>query len=334
MYKHIIIFLILGMSIASLLSWVSGHYAPVYPEVKQRMEQMMMKADSIETIAVGHSHNLAIDFRAMEHNGYHLWSAGLDMFETRYLLHYIVPLLPNLKTVIVSLSHYEFENESYSSKRWGFRNMGYYPKATSYTLRSIRLVSKNRIDKLIMKIHDLIRYDHWKGFVKFIIWRIWKAGDCVRYVDDYGLIKPSPDYYGFRSHEYLVKNSQEQIDHFSKKFKHSSIYKPGISEEIYGAISSMIAFLQKRDIRVVFYTQPYYYAYIDMMLRKNPDSITITRRYMRKLEESYGIEYYDFSGNSAFIHNCKYFANSSHMNAYGAQVFSGYFGDVMRMNNK
>src|SRR5687768_11733286 len=122
-----LIFVLGALLIGTGLFWTSETVAPTYPAIKQRMRLLAQKADSIDIINVGHSHNRAIDYRAMGVRGFHLWSGGSDLLESAYLLRVVAPMLPNLKAVLIPLLPLSFRlDNSLHDNRSGLRRQ-YYP---------------------------------------------------------------------------------------------------------------------------------------------------------------------------------------------------------------
>jgi hypothetical protein len=83
------------------------HFSP--SKEKYRIEQLLNKKDRINALAIGTSHNLALDFEKLGLDGYTIWQGGQDLFEMEYQLKSLVPLLKNLKIVFMNISYSKFQ---------------------------------------------------------------------------------------------------------------------------------------------------------------------------------------------------------------------------------
>lgn len=334
--KRITVFLVLGFIFFFGLGWISHRFAPLYPDMKPRVRQLMAKANSIEAITVGHSQGKAIDFRVMELNGYHLRAAGADMFETYYVLRHAVPILPNLKIVFIPVALCSLQYKRHSIKEWRLRNNGYYAAITSPALREVRLMRGRKADKLIIRIHDLVRQDHWSRVSKSAYHKLLQTrensmalcADTEIQVDEYGSIR----YYESMPYDSLVIEAEALSDKILRRIQDTVQECPDVEKDIYEVMVSIVDFLRERNIRPIFYTPPYTDLYIKKSFEKFPDSIELMTQNMERLKSKGGLEYYDFSQDYEFIETYEYFRDANHLNAYGAEKFSRKLWNVLIEN--
>ena len=321
---YILGFTLVGFLLAAVLIWVSNWFAPVYPEQKARVDQLLLKADAIEAIAVGDSYNRALDFRELGLRGYHLWKGGSDIFEVHYQLRALIPRLANLRAVFIPLAFNSFKRDNNVLE--GFEDIRREYYATTPTLRSFLLINGDIKNLVTGKISPLVRPDHWDSVVKSI-------GKGKKHpvpdLDDYGHIgsrryKVMNRYLIMLRTEQLASTIQRQI-WFSKE---SVRKKPEITKETYKTLVSSIKMLQRKNIRAIFYTPPHFELFNEILLRKKPDIFQLTTQYMQQIQEDFGIAYYDFSQDPAFTRNHNYFLNANHLNAYGAKVFTQKLKDI------
>ena len=314
-------FILMGSFIAGGLTWVSNHFDPVHCMGKRRIKQMLRKADTIQAIAVGHSHNRSLEFREMGLDGYHLWMGGGDVFETHYLLRVVVPLLPNLKVVFMPITPHDFIHDNGASEsRHAIRRAHY---ATMPTVRSFRPIHGDIKNLVKGKLSAIVRSDHWKGVVKSIISQL--RGEVqapynpLCEVDEDG-------YEGTRIT--LVMDRKSLLERINKLEHHIRLAKefyrnhPEITENVFATLVSIVKYLQEKNVRLIFYTPPYSDIYIEMLHKDDLGIVNLAKHYMQQLREDFGIEYYDFFEDPVFTGNYNYFFDVDHLNLSGARLFS------------
>lgn len=87
-------------------------YAPLDARSKFIIGQLSGKANRIEALSLGSSHARALDFGALDLEGYTVWQPGQDIFEIEYQVKALAPRLPNLKTVFISVSYYTLKKDN------------------------------------------------------------------------------------------------------------------------------------------------------------------------------------------------------------------------------
>jgi quinol monooxygenase YgiN len=104
-----------------------------------------------------------------------------------------------------------------------------------------------------------------------------------------------------------------------------------LQRDTYRTAVELIRLLQERDIRVVFYTPPYYESYVEL---SDPAMIEEMKQIMSGLQQEYGVEYYDLSADEELISDSRLFLNSDHLNLCGARVFSTRLNELMESHNR
>jgi hypothetical protein len=338
MKKHFInsLLFIAGGSVLAVLLFLGGQY--FHPSRVQNvlLRQLMSKADSVEVLCTGDSLNLAIDFDAMEYNGYVMWRPAADSFEIRYTLEYLVPRLPNLQTVLIGVSSFSFLNNA-DDKDYLTIRQELYTNIPSF--RWIRGDMKNFI---LGKIGLVVRKNHWretylyllqtsKTFLKTCFMSSGKS-----HIMSYNDIQAkfinkrrrnfSVGLSGQKARDFsvpwdtLIKNP-ERLSAFIHQKHLERVVKnnPDYIEDSYNELSSIIAYLRLRGVRLILYSPPVFYRYTEQF---NDKTIREMKQLMTDLQNKLNVEYYDFSVDSEFIYKKIYFSDDVHMNATGARLFS------------
>lgn len=374
--KKLSAFIVIGIVIFITLSVLAESQNS---RVEFRVKQLIEKADSISVLAVGNSHTGAFDFEALAMNGYRIAQGGNDLFETEYQIRALLPLLPNLKLVIINISYFSFfmDNSAVPASYAYFNNDDFkdftqnfpyaekllpierYPEFVIIDTDEIGSVQKNKLgaaldvlmqntsdrlqlrqryynsipstkwvkDDLInfieSKVSAILREDHWKSVFSNLFSLDNKSEEKnpeeIYGIDKYGQFKndliithPEKD-----SLEKMVKDIQVPLYHYNiqvmKKFN------PEIVNETYETLGSIIVTLRSKGIRIVFVTTPVYEAFTEYFDRS---VIKVMQEKTKQLKNEYQITYLDYSNDSSFVKNYKYFYNSDHLNKSGSKEFS------------
>lgn len=324
----IALFILLGLVLAFALHRISESLSPIHGQHKARMQMLMDKADKIEALAVGHSHNLALDFEALGLNGFHLWIIGSDMFEVRYLLNSILPRLPNLRMVFIPVTHHTFlHNNGLVGKGIVIRHVYY---ATTPTLKSFRPIH-NDFKYLIMgKVCSIARHDHWKGVFKAVLNQIRGNGVFDSFTADVSPTgKIGPPFENSMIGSERTKRFEE-LHQYMKLSKGVLEKQPETPETVFVVMRDIVQRLLQNGIRPIFYTTPVTRSYGDYVCREEAQTVQLTQSYLERLQDEFGIEYYDFFRDSSLVNHPEYFHDEDHLNTEGAKVFSQKFMQILR----
>lgn len=103
-----------------------------------------------------------------------------------------------------------------------------------------------------------------------------------------------------------------------------------MEEDTLERLAKTIEYLQKRDVQVVLYTPPYYEAYTAHFMGQGSDIVEHMHQSVAQLQETYQVEYYDFSSDPNLITTSDLFFNSDHVNECGGRAFSERLGKAMQ----
>ncbi|MFQ5632602.1 MAG: hypothetical protein ACE5I1_27860, partial [bacterium] len=260
---------------------------------------------------------------------------GSDIFEMNYVLQAVMPLLPNLKVVFVTVNPMSFIHDNSLHENMKGVRRRYY--ATMPTLRSWRPIDGD-IKLLVQgKISPLVRHDHWEGVIDSITTRLGIAAQeqnsqrktLDQWVDDYGFI-------GRRFKRSIKPDSVTgRIEFFRTQIRAAEeTYRkaPKIPGKVYETLVAMTQTLKERNIRAIFLTPPNIELCNELLSTEAFETMQLANQYLQQLQESHGAEYYDFSHDSTFTSAYRYFFNEDHLNKRGARVFSRKLRKVCRLD--
>lgn len=288
---------------------------PIYPAVKARYDNLFRQADEIEALAAGHSHCRGIDFDALGLRGYHVWEGGGDAFETDYIVRHLLPRLPNLKLVFFPASYftYFFDNAASDDEDRNSNRIKTYAYCPGMTW--IRGDWKNYVKG---KLINIIRPD--RDYLFELLWEKPSPAESV-FVRPLDGAQNAPGLYEPRTMEELMSlaetnratEHQRLIRDMSRNHRH-------LAHDAERAVERMLKALQRRGVKVVFFTPPYFYRYTELF---DPALIRQHQEITAALAEKYGFTFYDYSLDPDFIHDHRMFRDEDHLNLkYGAPEFS------------
>src|SRR5690554_4003995 len=322
--KHLlnsVSFVGVGLFIFGVIYVAVERISPAYPELKSRMEILEQRASEIEVVTLGHSHNVSIDFDAMGVDGFHLWTASADPFETKYWAEYAVPKLPNLKYVLIASSYWVFRRDNTAGAP---TVPSYFPEKRRelYAVtNSVRFIKGDFSYFVKGKLAPIVRVDHWKGIVDQLITGAEKTRKSAR--------DGKVDYHPADtvSAEALRKDAEEQVAHDLMLQTAMVADHKNLVQDAFDTFDEMAAYLNKRGVKVIFFILPFYVAYNE---RTDKPTAEEMRRLMRQLADKHeNVVYYDFSTHPSFTEVSEYYFDSTHLNVGGSKVFSQFFREQL-----
>ena len=322
------LFVIGGVLIAQLLTFVvrtlQSDYATDY---RLQIDQFLQQSSEIELITMGNSHNLALDLNEFDQKGYHLWRNGGDFFEIKYLLDYLLPKFSNVRTVLIPASYFTFHinKSSWKILKRDRRRMYTVIPSWRFIDGEFQEFVLGKI-YLIFPLETLVRQDHWEMVIQSLFDKSLRTGNTNRAEDGQEVIAKytACEYKEFN--ELVTYTKEIGISHHLEAQRDSLESHPNLPTQAYEAAVDVIEVLQERDIRVVFYTPPYFEAYTDLY---DPETLAVMKGYMAQLQQEYQIEYYDFSTDPEFIHDHRLFYDDDHLNLCGARLFSAKLNKII-----
>jgi hypothetical protein len=315
--RQIFEFIFVGLLIFSTLYFISETVAPIYGSHKERMRLMRKNAPDIEAISAGNSHSLALDFETLNLRGFHLWSIGSDLFEVNYLLNAVVPLLPNLKVVLLNISPMAFGHDNRLTG--GHNRLVQY--AVTPTMRSWKLINGDVKNFVHGKLSPIIREDNWNGIVRAMI----PIKSLHGAEGSEKMISQRVDQSGFIGNRMQNVVDAYDLQHNAERprwWEKHDWNHPEIEEKAFHVLVSTIGMLRDKNIRVILYTPPITDVSMTYLLRKEPEAVQRSKSYVQRLQQEFHVEYFDFSVSQPWIRRYELFLDEGHLNHRGARLFS------------
>lgn len=288
---------------------------PIYPAVKFRYENLFRQSGEIEALAVGHSHCRAIDFDELGVRGYHVWEGGGDAFETEYIIRKLLPRLPRLKMVFYPVSYftYYFDNASSENEDRNSNRIKTYAYCPGWTW--IRGDWRNFIKG---KLINVIRPE--RDYLFELVYKTPPPAGPVHLRLQDGAAS-APGLYKWRPLEELISLSET-----NRAAEHQNLIRDmgknhrRLTEDARASVERTIKLLQKNDVRVVFFTPPYFYRYTELF---DSELLHVHKTITAEICDKYGITHYDYSVDPDFIRDHRMFRDEDHLNLkLGAPEFS------------
>jgi hypothetical protein len=323
------VFLFIGLLILQGLAYVAKSEAPdgtsTFLRIDQEhVRQVLENRASVEAIVLGSSHGDDIEFSNTRYHGYSLARAWGDFFETQYYLKYLVPKLDRLKIVFIPVGYFSFDWDNAQVDKLVIRRNQVYTIIPSWTV--IPGDFKNFFigrGSQLFPFQTILRQDNWQGVFYGLI--TGKAENNVIQLRDENCTYMDEK----QLSEFSIQRAKEQIQ-FAKQVR---LARPTIRKDTYEVIVEIIEFLQSDNIRIVFFTPPYYSAYNKYYQENDYESIAAMRDLMVKLQQEFGITYYDFSADDRFVSDYKLYKDSDHLNLCGKRLFSQILDKALDENS-
>jgi len=308
------LFVLLGGIVCySLVSFVGRSGTPqTGSDLRLSIHDILSHAPQVEVLGVGNSHNVAVDFEQLD-NAFPAWTGASDLFEVEYLLHAMVPRLPNLHVVLIPISYFSFRTESRfertSTRTAYYRAIGGFPLNLGDTFLWLRAQGPD------------LPTDHGKGIVlaalRFLgLVAVPESEEVPETL--FGQFDATTDTKVMSEALIAYTETDGVPAHFAWQRKTLEA-RPDIVRHTTAAIEHVIQTLQESRIRLVFYTPPYFFRYTELYDR---DTVEEMHTIMADLVEKYGIEYYDYSGDPDFANDPRLFMDDDHLNKAGARLFT------------
>jgi hypothetical protein len=327
---------IVGISlIFNFLGTFADRIAPLedwHVEHQQRVADLQVRSDRIKAITLGNSHSDAIDYSVLGFDGQSLAFAAADLFEVEKYAQYLENRLPNLKTVFITISYYSFRRDNATYEPFRTRRIGFYSL--------VPIWSPVRGDTSNFLLGRLESYTHVMSVVRSDSWKdVW-----MELAKDSPTVNPFP-YNGVRttsiwgdcSHytdEQLDIHAQDIATRNVSSSNQMATVHQGLVQDAYETLARTIAQLQLKGIRVVLFTPTYYQKYNVYFMEQGSHIYDEMRLKVDKLQQTYQVEYYDFSDDPEITSHPELFYNSDHLGECGHKVFSAKLLEAMNAASK
>lgn len=315
---------VIGLSlIFNFLGTVADRVAPLEDwraEHQQRADNLEARREKIEAITLGNSHSDALDYSVLGIEGQSLAFAAADLFEVEKYAALMADELPNLKTVFIAISYYSFSRDNATFEPFRTRRIRFYSlvptwspiRGDAYNFMLGRLESYTRV-------MSVVRSDDWQG-----VWS--ELSDDIPPENPFpfdGVVTTSA--WGTCSHytaEQLESHAWDIANRNVTSSSQMAAVHQGLEQDAFNALARTIERLQSKGIRVVLFTPTYHERYNAYFMEQGSHIYEDMKLRMDVLQQTYQVEYYDFSSDPELTNQPELFYNSDHLSECGHKFFS------------
>lgn len=300
---------LLFLSILLILAGAASRVSKMYPHrdaVKRhtdRIHTAYRQADSIEILLLGNSHiTYGVDAGMLPGRAQVLGLHWNDAFEVRHQVRVLLPRMPRLHTVIISLSYFSFrwdnavgDDDYYlSSRQLFYSEQGLGP-----------WIPGDFGNYVVGKTFWLSRPDHWYNVV---------AG--LRRGIEWEPVDPPP-----QSWEDLEEDAEMRTERFMRSTAVMLEARNDLLKATYDATVETIRMLQSRGVAVIFVTPPLHQTY-QSRVEATPIPAEM-RGIAQRITDEHGVVWIDGRG-SGLSGSAELFMDSDHLNATGRARFTSW----------
>lgn len=325
------LFVIGGILIAQVLALViTTLQFDSITDYRLQVDQFLQQSSEIELVTLGNSYNLSLDLDRFDQKGYHLWRNAGDFFELQYLAEQLIDDSLNIETALIPASYFSFHIRKSAWERLRKDRQAMYTVMPSWHFIDAQLPEFiwGKIN-LIFPLDILLREDHWEAVIPSIVDKSLRTANTGRGKDGQELSSGYANCEHKALEELVTFTNEVGIPEYEEGQNHSLQMNPNLPAEAYATAVEIIQMLQAQDIRVVFYTPPYFEAYNDLY---DKETVATMKGYMAQLQEEHSVEYYDFSTDPEFTREYRLFYDDDHLNQCGAKIFSAKFNQILIQN--
>jgi hypothetical protein len=316
--KRGLIFLALWLVLLAAIAAVGEQVAPIYEPMKIRRALLRERASEIHALSIGSSHAQALDFSQLGVTGFHFWQDGGDLHESTFLAREVMPQLPALQCIFVSFSPYSIHGDNGAPTR--------VSRAQQRREIYARTMSREHLEGdgrlfLTGKLAPLLRDDHWKPVV------LWLAGrkQAEPMTKDGAPIRA-------RFNQSMREDSLERAGTLAASQMESIIVevvrvRPSAKGAGLRAVEDLLNLAAATGHYVVLYSTPLHESFLRAIpalrleeMRSAAQDLSMRHR---------NVVYVDYSNAEPFASRPDLFADSNHLNARGARVFSRMLADQL-----
>jgi hypothetical protein len=314
-----LLFITIWIVLLATLVAASERVAPIYEPMKLKRTLLQERAKEVEALSLGNSHGQALDFATLGVAGFNFRQGGGDLYEAAFIAHEVVPELPALRCVFVTLSPYSIhaDNGAPTGVSRASRRRELYARTLSR-----EYIEGDRTYFILGKLSPLVRDDHWKQVLLALtgrkpVMRIREDGTLIRRSTPRTIPAESLAAHGERSarrHEAFVREVLR--------------VRPSAAGGGIHALEALIGTAAAREVLVILYTPPYHESYLRAMAAGRLSEVVAAGADLSKRYEN--VVYTDFSRSDMFAGRPDLFADSNHLNADGARMFSRLLAEHLR----
>ena len=292
-----------GAGLAAAFS-LSERLDPVFGPERAQFDRAVARAPTLEAVAIGNSHNHALDFDALNLAGEHLWDLGADYYDVLIRFRGVRPRLPHLQYVFLPVSPFVVDNAAFPDRQRSRVKSyviadSYWPVANDWKLA------------LSARVVPVTREDSWEGVARAAYRRVRGRAASRTPPGDGGAVPVAPAS-GIQDH------AAWRVPHHKGLHEASQARNPSVCADAREALREIVVLAA--PARVVLYTPPLAPSYRRLSGEELDCDLG---RYSAALAQSLGhVSYFDDRSTPGFTDESGLFMDSDHLNPIGAKRYS------------
>ncbi len=299
-----LVLLLVGLGLGAAYV-VSERVDPVYQDSRERWNQLMAEAATVEAVSFGNSQGRSINFETLGLDGLPAWNLRGDYHETLHLIRSSRPKLTNLDYVFVTISTFAYDNTA-SHDLADRRKLAYV------TTGNYKPIAGDWGVALQAFLAPVVRHDNWEGVVLKLVTGRYGPPRASRDSLEAGetrVMKPDA------LERYAARRTRQHGD-----FERGSLARdPDLCAHAREALREIVKV--SVPAHLVFFTSPHSPAH----RRHDDESLgcDLDRFATSLAAASPNVSYFDDFIMESFTDESGYFSDADHLNKVGVKVYSG-----------
>lgn len=269
-----------------------------------RMDTVRRAPESIEILAIGNSHAGAIAPEALDRGSLVLPFPWNDLADVNHQLRTLVPRLPRLQVVLITVSYFTFHwsNEVLEDDGLLDSRRKFHAVSPGWTPVGGDVASLVR-----GKSYWIVRPDHWLGVFSGLRGSEMELDDLGEHLED------------IPSDALLVAHAEDRVPHTLDQAREMMELHPSLPEANHARLAGILEYLDEQGVCVVLYTPPFHWRYRE--LYAGAPSLSEMHRRIRRVAAETGVAWLDYSAHP-MADEARWFVDSDHLNNLGQNLLT------------
>ena len=287
---------------------------------RRRMAELLREADRVELLVLGNSHAGAMDAASLGPAALVLNRGGGDIFEMRLYAAALLPRLPRLRRLYVTVSPFTLAWDNTADEAMKIRRVHAYAALPGW-----RFLPGDAFRFLVgkadpwLRLTEVVRADAWKGVLLAALGR----RPAAVQTEAASLAAPSVGHRcPARSAADLDRHAARRAAEIAATVGAMAAAQPDIRSAALQALEAMVTQARAREVEVLLFTPPYWRRYASELDRLEPALATGDADDLRRLAARLQVPYRDHAADPRFADDAAAFFDGDHLNPCGAARFT------------
>jgi len=273
---------------------------------RNRINQIMINADKIESLTMGRSHAASLDYNNWDKVGANLALGGRDFASIKYMLDYFITKMPKLKEVVLIASYTSFYFDNYAMSQG---NLNDARKTLYYSIPSNKIIDKNDINNYFFgKYLPFIQADNGYSWFKSLL----KQSASIKLNND----NWSDSY---MNEDEIKISGKIQANRDILDIKSALNFNANIFYYNKSKLCEIIELCKKRNVKLYLVIPAFHNAYSKEVPQ---NKIFECKKMLNYFSIKYNIPFLDLSNDSILSNKNEFYHNADHLNQDGKIYFT------------